>query len=387
MPTPRRRYRNNAGQPQGQISSDGWTLLPGTPERAAAEKNGVRFGPDNRPLGKRPPGPGPGPVNPEDRANRAAANTGKVMDPGEGDAEAELQATLEERLGPDIVRDLKSPDWRVHNAALEKSKEAGLFLFNRYNPTAYRVSWTAQDTKGAGNYDKYAIYNAAAAIADKEDSARELQSAEAERIRAETEAAAKAQAERDGVRSQIQKFVDSLDVPDPAVAARIQTRAMDAAQGFQGRTGTYGRSGLGASTAAGITASADAEYADARQARKVGALGLLQNNQATTDQLRFGYAGLDQSNDQFMTNRADQQASEAWAAQQNAGQGVGSLVGGIAGALGYLGGPAVGAATMAGGSALGGLVGGLAAGGNRGPSYQTPPPSRRGSKAGLGGGF
>lgn len=184
--------------------------------------------------------------------------------------------------------------------------------------------------------------------------------------RIESEAAAKAASENDArirgeITQNVQAWIDSLGVADPAIAAQLAARARVAASNQAGKAGFgsmgSGGAGLSARGQASINSDLDAKYALDRKGLQAQGYGLLNNRDLGLAQLEQGWAGIQ-----------DARAAQQWAAGQNQLQGIGSAVGAGLGAIGFLGGPAVGSATMAGGSALGGGLTSLFGGGG-GPNY------------------
>jgi hypothetical protein len=197
--------------------------------------------------------------------------------------------------------------------------------------------------------------------------------------KAAAEASAKENADRAGITDNIQKFIDSMGIADPAISAQLQQRAQAQSSGMRGKAGlgsvgSYGGGGgLSAMGQQSINAGLDTQYAMQRAGLKSQALGVMNQRDISLSQLEQGYAQMQDARD-----------GQKWAAQQNQNQGIGAGIGAAFGALGFIGGPALGAATMSGGASLGAGFAGLASGGG-GPSYSAPS-SISGNRGFRGGG-
>lgn len=206
-----------------------------------------------------------------------------------------------------------------------------------------------------------------------------LDAIEGPRKAAEAAASAKETSDRAGITDNIQKFIDSMGIADPAITAQLQQRAQAQASGMRGKAGlgsvgSYGGGGgLSAMGQQSINAGLDTQYALQRAGLKSQALGVMNQRDISLSQLEQGYAQMQDARD-----------GQKWAAQQNQNQGIGAGIGAAVGALGFFGGPALGAATMSGGASLGAGFAGLASGGG-GPSYSAPS-SISGNRGFRGGG-
>lgn len=166
----------------------------------------------------------------------------------------------------------------------------------------------------------------------------------------------------DEIMGKIRAFVDKLETPDPAIAARIQERAVAAAQKSAGRAGAYGKSGLGARTSAGMQIKGDSDYTMQRQALQSQGLGLMNARDLGLSQLEQGYAQMQQERDE-----AD------WAGKQNQSQ---AIMGAIGTGLGALGGAYFGGAQ---GAQMGAQFGGQFAAGLGGIGRPSPTYTSLGS--------
>lgn len=194
----------------------------------------------------------------------------------------------------------------------------------------------------------------------------------------------------DQVTANINKFLEGLNPGSPEyqqAQVYISKRAQSAQGASSARAGLGSFGSGGAQTGQGlggglsaygegtIQADMNTKYRLQNEQLKAQGLGLL-------NQRDLGLKGLEQGYQQMQ----NQQAEQAWAAQQNQNQGIGSAIGAGLGALGFIGGPALGAATMSGGAAVGGALGGLASGGSA-PRYASMPSWTQGggNKGSLGG--
>jgi len=213
---------------------------------------------------------------------------------------------------------------------------------------------------------------------------------EAEKAKAGQAAAAEEDRIRGDITANINKFLQGLNPGSPEyqqAQVYISKRAQSAQGASSARAGLGSFGSGGAQTGQGlggglsaygegtIQADMNTKYRLQNEQLKAQGLGLLNQRDLGLKGLELGY--------QQMQN---QQAEQAWAAQQNQNQGIGSAIGAGLGALGFIGGPALGAATMSGGAAVGGALGGLASGGSA-PRYASMPSWTQGggNKGSLGG--
>lgn len=213
---------------------------------------------------------------------------------------------------------------------------------------------------------------------------------EAEKAKAGQAAAAEEDRIRGDITANINKFLQGLNPGSPEyqqAQVYISKRAQSAQGASSARAGlgSFGSGGkdVGQGLGGGLSAYGEGtiradmktKYHLQNEQLRAQGLGLLNQRDLGLKGLELGY--------QQMQN---QQAEQAWAAQQNQNQGIGSAIGAGLGALGFIGGPALGAATMSGGAAVGGALGGLATGGSA-PRYASMPSWTRGggNKGSLGG--
>lgn len=197
---------------------------------------------------------------------------------------------------------------------------------------------------------------------------------------------------RERLRSSIQAFVDELGkMPgsdNPVFSGLINAGRAAASQRI-GATGVRG--GFADLVSADSAQRSVLPYLQQREGMRMQGMGLLNNVDATTDQMNQGWAQLDLRRQEAEAN----QRERLWAQQQNQGQGLGSVIGG---GLGLAGGLAATIATggaaapliaplMAGGSAIGGGLGGMSSPQFQPYSYNVNRNARRSAFSGGSSGF